>query len=188
MASPSAHAALSVALVISLGGLSGAGCAKARAAAPREIPPLDVPPVPARVISPTEAVAAEALPAGGEAAAPGVEETAPPPVEPTEPTRSLRTDASPAAGRLADEAERPARTLQPAVSQSEGAIRDRLAQAAGWLQQVDYRQLNQNLREQYAIAERFVQQARDALAAGNLVYADTLAGKAAEIAEVLPRR
>jgi hypothetical protein len=37
------------------------------------------------------------------------------------------------------------------------------------------------------VAKRFIQQSEEVLKAGNLVYASTLAGKAAEIAEVLPR-
>ena len=68
------------------------------------------------------------------------------------------------------------------------AIRDQLARAEGELQRVDYRTLTLTLKDQYDVAKRFIQQSREALMAKNLVYAATLAGKASEIAEVLPRR
>jgi hypothetical protein len=74
------------------------------------------------------------------------------------------------------------------AAESEVAIRDQLARAEGELQRVDYRTLTLTLKDQYDVAKRFIQQSREALMAKNLVYAATLAGKASEIAEVLPRR
>jgi hypothetical protein len=124
------------------------------------------------------APAAPAAPAGNTPPAAGA--AAPPPRSGTrlEPP----AEASPAPG--------PPPTLETPVSGSaaERQIRAELARAAERLREVTYASLTPDLKGQYDIAERFVRQAHEALGARNLVYAATLAEKAAEIANALPRR
>ena len=177
---------LSVVLAAVLGAVA-AGCA-ARAAVLPELPPLDVPPAPPRVIAPLEV---EAPPApvpdtGLPSQSPPPERAGPARPAPAPSAADPRPDRDPAP----PEESRPARTLETPVSgpATEQAIRDELARAAAWLRGVDYAGLSQNLKDQYTVAERFIQQAHEALGARNLTYAATLAGKAAEIAEILRRR
>lgn len=188
-----------LALVLSVAAASE-GCAKLRAATRPEMPVLDAPAPPPRVIAPVQA---EAMPppeaATDEQTLPASQPQRPDPVrtDPVKPAPVKAESAKPAAPARSDlereaakpEEPRPSRSLQTpdSGSVSERAIRDQLAHASAELQRVDYRTLSPNLKEQYDVAKRFIQQSEEALKAGNLVYASTLAGKAAEIAEVLPR-
>ena len=188
-----------VVLVFSVA-VASAGCAKLRAAVQPEIPLLDAPAPPPRVITPVQAEAtAPPETAADEQVPPEREPPRPEPVrtEPAKPT-PVRTEpakpTSPARSELERETAkpeepRPSRSLQTpdSGSVSERAIREQLAHASAELQRVDYRSLSPNLKEQYDVAKRFMQQSEEALKAGNLVYASTLAGKAAEIGELLPR-
>jgi hypothetical protein len=182
---------LSAALLL-LVGASGVGCATSRAAVGPEMPVLDAPPAPPRVVTP---VVVDATPTTPEVVQEEETPTARTPARPT-PTKADPPKPAPRAEREPDretpkpEEARPSRTLQTPASaaESEVAIRDQLARAEGELQRVDYRTLSLTLKDQYDVAKRFIQQSREALMAKNLVYAATLAGKASEIAEVLPRR
>lgn len=183
--------ALGVGILVGVIGLALAGCARARAVAPSEVPLLEAPPAPPRVVTPP----------GDSEARTGIEEPgpvsdAPVPVSeapvtsrpaPARPAPTAQSDRAPEAPP-ADEA--PVRTLQTPASGSsaERDIRAELARATARLREVDYRGLTRDLQGQFDTAERFVQQAHEALGASNLVYAATLAEKAAEIAEALPRR
>jgi type IV secretory pathway VirB10-like protein len=180
-----------LAVMVSLG-IGAAGCARARAATQPVSPDLDAPPPPPRVITPVEVEAVLPEPVPEEQPQPPQPPPQPPPprpaparAEPPRPTPPVRVDAEP----VKPEESRPNRTLQTPDSGSESAraIRDQLARASANLQKVNYRSLSPNLKEQYDVAKRFMQQSEEALKAGNLVYASTLAGKALEIAEVLPR-
>ena len=180
-------------LAIGVAAASG-GCARLRAATQPEMPVLDTPGPPPRVIAPVQAEAAappetatttttttdKQTPAEDLQLRPAPARTEP--AKPIQPPRSEPETARP-------EEPRPNRSLQTPDSESisERAIRNQLARASADLQRVDYRTLSPNLKEQYDVAKRFIQQSEEALKAGNLVYASTLAGKAAEIAEVLPR-
>ena len=181
-------------LAIGVAAASG-GCARLRAATQPEMPVLDTPGPPPRVIAPVQAetitppetatttTTATDIQTPAEERPP--ERPAPARTEPAKPIPPPRSEPETARPEEA----RPNRSLQTPDSESisERAIRNQLARASADLQRVDYRTLSPNLKEQYDVAKRFIQQSEEALKAGNLVYASTLAGKAAEIAEVLPR-
>lgn len=188
---PHRHVWLSAAMLL-LVGVTGSGCATGRAAKGPEIPVLDAPPAPPRVVTP---VVVDATPVVQDV--PPEEETPatrtparPVPTRTDPPKPAPRAEREPEREPTKPEEARPSRTLQTPASaaESEVSIRDQLARAEGELQRVDYRTLTLTLKEQYDVAKRFIQQSREALTAKNLVYAATLAGKASEIAEVLPRR
>jgi hypothetical protein len=189
---PHRHVWLSAAMLLLIGA-TGVGCASSQAAKGFEMPALDAPPAPPRVVTP---VVVDATPIVQEVVP---EEETPTTRTPPRPLPARTEPPKPAPVRVEREPERepskpeeirPSRTLQTPASaaESEVAIREQLARAEGELQRVDYRTLSLTLKDQYDVAKRFIQQSREALTAQNLVYAATLAGKASEIAEVLPRR
>jgi hypothetical protein len=63
-----------------------------------------------------------------------------------------------------------------------------LTRATGDLGRVDYSRLNANAKSQYDSAKRFISLADAALRQKNLVYAETLADKAADLAAQLAGR
>jgi hypothetical protein len=67
------------------------------------------------------------------------------------------------------------------------ATRELLARASRDLSRVNYQVLGRDGRVQYDTARRFMQQAEDALAVGNLMFAGKLADKAASMAAILVR-
>jgi hypothetical protein len=64
-------------------------------------------------------------------------------------------------------------------------VKDLLARATRDLGRVDYRQLSADGKAQYDQSKRFSEQAQDALRERNLVFAQTLADKAATLAAEL---
>jgi type IV secretory pathway VirB10-like protein len=170
--------------------VAASGCAKAQARIEPVMPELTPPPPPPRVVetyvdeltpaaeSPPPYVVAKtpAEPAPAKPPAPRVE-TPPKPEPPrTEPERPAATP--------------PALTLRPAPgseSTTEASIRAHLSRAARDLGRVNYATLNQDGKTQYDTAKRFMQQAEEALRAGNLILAGKLADKAATMAAVLVR-
>lgn len=81
------------------------------------------------------------------------------------------------------------RTLKPGdAAMSEKAIRDRVASASRDLARIDYRRLSSPRRSQYDQSKRFVEQAEQAIREQNLVFAATLADKAAVLAAELAGR
>jgi hypothetical protein len=92
----------------------------------------------------------------------------------------------------ANEESKPASTLQTKPAGEEGdverGIRSTLTRATTDLNRVDYRTLNTDARTQYDYAKRFVRQAEDALRQKNLVFAKTVADKAAALAAQLASR
>jgi hypothetical protein len=181
---------LAVALAISL-----AGCARARPAVEPDLPPLAAPLPPARVLPPLE---------GGpiEVATPTAAEE--PPASPRPVPR--RREPRPPAPAPADAARQEPETPPPAVeatpatpppvlqlappgeeSRVQQTIRQQLTKADKDLSGVDYRALGEDARAQYDTAKRFAQLAEQALKERNLVFAQTLADKAAAIAAVLAR-
>ena len=101
----------------------------------------------------------------------------PPPVEPVKPV---------------DEPPKSPSTLQTTPATAEGeverAIRASLMRANADLSRIDYRVLNADAKTQYDTAKRFIRQADDAMRAKNLVYAKTVADKAAALAAQLGGR
>jgi hypothetical protein len=174
-----------------------AACTHAQAKATPEMPPLEMPAPPPRDVQPNDV-------------------EAPPPVSlVTEPARNpparLRPAATPAKTepakpeapkpetlpieppKPADEpAKPPLTTLQttPATAESEveRGIRASLQRANTDLNRIDYRALNADARTQYDMAKRFVQQAEENIRTKNLVFAKTMADKAATIAVQLAGR
>jgi hypothetical protein len=182
---------------------AAAGCAKARAESAPEGPALEMPAPPPRVLAPLEeplpvtvalpeapptVPAAPARPparragANGSNGATAEAETRPEPAPPAPavvqappepvPTETRELRAAPTAGSAA----------------AERNVRDLLARAARDLARVDYGRLSADGKLQYEQSKRFTQQAEEALKDRNLVFATTLADKAATLAAELPGR
>jgi type IV secretory pathway VirB10-like protein len=172
--------------------VAASGCAKAQARSEPVMPELTPPPPPPRVIEtyvdepapaaePTPPDAVAKTPAERAAKPPVPRVETPPKPEPprTEPERPAAAPPTP-----------PTLTLKPAPgseSTTEASIRTHLSRAARDLGRVNYATLNQDGKTQYDTAKRFMQQAEDALRAGNLILAGKLADKAAIMATVLVR-
>jgi hypothetical protein len=170
------------------------GCIRAHAKTASDIP-LDVPLPPPRVIEPAQA---------GTPPIVGLPKE-PERLPPSRPSNQPRSDASradapkpeskseplPEPTRSADEMSRQS-ILQttPAGEESglEREIRAILNQASVDLERIDYRKLNLDAQTQYNTAKRFAIQAQDAIRARNLVFARTLADKAAALAAQLAGR
>jgi hypothetical protein len=175
-------------------GVGSSSCAKAQAAGSPDGPPLEMPEPPPRVLAPLD----ETVPAT--AAAPETPTTAPrPPARP--PVR--RPNGTPAEAEAAKpEPQQPApvvatppqpepvpaetRELRAApsttVAAAERKVRDLLTRATRDLSRVDYGRLSADGRSQYEQSKRFSQQAEAALKDRNIVFAETLADKAATLA------
>lgn len=176
--------------------LALAGCAKPRAAVIAEPDVLQVPSPPPRVIVPPEP---EPEPPFGE-------------VEPLKdearaPRRNTpRPDAKTTAGAKPGETLPPATVepppsmppvasapgaLQPVVTSPQEVadkVRGQLQRARADLDSVDYTKVSADARAQYDMAQRFIEQARQALTERNLLFAGKLAEKAANIAAGLAGR
>jgi len=87
---------------------------------------------------------------------------------------------------------KPQTTLQTTPATAEGdverAIRSALQRATADLNRVDYRALNADARNQYDTAKRWVQLADENIRTKNLVFAKSIAEKAATIAAQLAGR
>jgi hypothetical protein len=75
-----------------------------------------------------------------------------------------------------------------APGSAEKPIRDLVARAQRDLGRVDYAKLSEAGKDQYEQSKRFVEQAEQALRDQNLVFAQTLADKAATLAAQLVGR
>jgi outer membrane biosynthesis protein TonB len=176
-------------LVLGLAAVSfgTAACAKAQARVP-DGPPLNMPAPPERVIVTMEEPAPP----------PAAEEPAPPPAPvaskpaPAPPPRPVaKPEPKPEAPAAAAPEPKPVepRTLKPGDGAvSERSIRDRIAAATRDLGRIDYRRLSSPRRTQYDQSKRFVEQAEQAIREQNLVFAATLADKAATLAAELVGR
>lgn len=163
----------------------GACAAKAQVSAEVELPLLDPPPPPPRVVTlyqedPEPAPLApvvEPVPARPVGRPQPQVTRAEPPVTP-EPAPEVVKPAPPSL------------TLSPtpgSESQTVVAIRDLMARATRDLARVNVGALNADGRAQVEAARRFLEQADEALKAGNVVFAGKLADKAATMAAVLVR-
>jgi hypothetical protein len=96
------------------------------------------------------------------------------------------------AAKPADEPPKPLTTLQTTPAAAEGeverGIRASIQRANSDLNRIDYRTLNADARTQYDTAKRFLQQAEDNIRSKNLVFAKTMAEKAAALAVQLAPR
>jgi len=169
------------ALGVGLCVLTASGCA-ARAAEAPDGPPLEVPLPPLRVLAPVEEPPIAA--AGPEApAAPAPARPARPAPEP-KPAPPAAASTPPAAVPSATGA-RDLQPASPANAATERGVRDLLARAARDINQVNYSRLSAEGRLQYEQSKRFSIQAEQALRDRNLVFAATLADKAATLAAEL---
>lgn len=172
-------------LILGMALLGAAGCAKAKAASVPDGPPLSVPQPPERVLAPVEApppvVAATPAPEPPPAAAPAPR-TPPRPAPREAEVRPQPTPPAAAQGE-ANRDLRPAAAAGSAAT--ERAVRDVLVRANRDLSRIDYGKLSAAGRAQYDQSKRFSQQADQALKERNLVFAATLADKAATLAAEL---
>ncbi|MBI2189828.1 MAG: hypothetical protein HYU37_22330 [Acidobacteria bacterium] len=150
-----------------------------------------MPEPPQRVLAPVEEPPVAATPAEPEppvAAAPPARVT--PPARPApEPKPQPASPPAAAAPPLRAPVEtRELRPASPASTATERSVRDLLARAARDLGRVDYARLSADGRAQYEQSKRFSTQAEQALRERNLVFAATLADKAATLAAELLQR
>ena len=165
--------------------LLGGACAKARAESAPEGPPLQIPLPPEHVLVPVEPPAETAsIPEPEPAPAPAAAaprtpaaRPAPPKPQPTPPVAA----AAPAPPSEPRELTAPS----PASGANERSVRDLLTRAARDLNRVDYMRLSTDSRAQYEQSKRFSEQAEQALKERNLIFAATLADKAATLAAEL---
>jgi hypothetical protein len=176
--------------------LSATGCTRAKAKTSPDIPALDMPAAPPRDVELTESEPPQPATLPTEPARNATPR--PRPVTPAQPQRATeprqeapRTEAAPPiieAPKPAEES-KPPTTLQTTPTQAEGeverTIRTTLTRASTDLNRIDYRVLNADARVQYDTAKSFVRQADAAIRAKNLVFAKTMADKAATLAAQL---
>jgi hypothetical protein len=127
-------------------------------------PPETPPPAAAAPRTPPRPVAQPAP----QPAPPAAAQTPPP--APAEPTDARELRAAPSSANAAA---------------SERTVRDTLARATRDINRVDYGRLSADGRAQYEQSKRFSQQAEEALKERNVLFAATLADKAAQIAAEL---
>lgn len=171
-----------VGIVLALG---AGGCAKARAETVPDGPPLRMPVPPQRVLAPVEALAVPAVAAEPEA--PPV--VAAPPRQPARPVTEARPRPAPPAAPPTPTppatGPRDLRAASPTNAPTEPGVREMLSAAARDIAAVNYNRLSAEGRSQYAQSVRFSAQAEQALAGRNLIFAATLAEKAATLAAEL---
>jgi hypothetical protein len=131
--------------------------------------PAPVTPAPAPEAPPATTTRTPARPAEPKPTPPVAAQTPPPPAPaaPAEPPRDLRAAPS------------------PTNATTERTVRDTLARATRDINRVDYGKLSADGRVQYDQSKRFSQQAEQALKDRNVLFAATLADKAAQIAAEL---
>jgi type IV secretory pathway VirB10-like protein len=167
------------------------GCARPQAASNPDGPPLEMPRPPEHVVAPVELPPLAELPEPEPATPPAAAAPrTPPPPRPAPPPKPQ--PAAPPAATAAPPPTPPAPTESreltapsPASAANEKTIRDQLARASRDLAQVNYKLLSVDRRAQYDQSKRFSEQAEQALKDRNLIFAATLADKAATLAAEL---
>jgi hypothetical protein len=166
------------------------GCASAGATGQPMTTPLDVPPPPARVVVSAPPPPQNPADAGApQDAVPGPVST-PKAVPPTRPAAPKKEPVEPSQAAGAVVAPPPPVTPAPTLEQpaqakpdaSEGQVKTTIERAKGDLGKVDYKGLNADGKTQYDTAKRFIDEATQALAQKNFVYALKVADKAAGLA------
>lgn len=174
-------------VIVLLSASLGACAAKAQAVSVEpEMPVLDPPPPPPRVIATYADEAEEPEPAP---VAPTTEKPATPARPAARPARP-ENRVDPPRVEVGKPPVPPPLVLTPkpgSEAQTEAAIRDLLTRAARDLSRVNLAALSADGKAQFDTAQRFLQQAEDALKGHNLVFAGKLADKAATLASVFIR-
>ena len=186
--------------VVVVAGAGGSACATTHAKNAAEMPPLDMPPPPARTTEASDAEPPAPVPLPEEPArrTPPAARRQPTPTpspspkpDPNKPDQAKPDTPPPVVEtpKPIEEPPKPPPTLQTAPigreNEEEQRIRTQLTHATNDLNRIDYRALNTDARTQYNTAKRFVTQAEDALKAKNLVFARSMADKAAALAAQL---
>lgn len=167
-------------LVVATAIVASACATKAPVRVEPELPTLDPPLPPPRVIAlyvDEEAPEPAPMPAAPE-------KPATPPRPAARPSK-VEPRLEPPRAEAARPAVAPPLTLSPSPGtevQTEAAIRNLLSRAARDLSRVNAASLGADGRAQYDTAQRFLQQAEEALKVRNLVFAGKLADKAATLA------
>ena len=181
-------------LVFCLSAVPLAGCTHAQAKATPDMPPLAMPAPPPRDVEPSDVEVPPPVPLVAEPAHNPPARPRPTPAPRTEPRpEPPKPEQPPAeAPKPAEEPIRPPTILQTTPAAAEGevesSIRASLQRASADLNRIDYRALNADARTQYDTAKRWVRQADEAIRAKNLVFAKSIAEKAATIAAQLAGR
>jgi len=181
-------------LLFGLAALPLAGCTHAQAKATPDMPPLAMPAPPPRDVEPSDVEAPPPVPLVAEPAHSAPARPRPAPAPKSEPPKAEPPKPEPPAAEAPKPAEepKPPTTLQTTPIAAEGeverGIRASLQRATTDLNRIDYRVLNTDARTQYDTAKRFVRQAEDNLRTKNLVFAKSIAEKAATIAAQLAGR
>lgn len=175
--------------------LTSAACHRAHAKTLPESPPLEMPAAPPREVEPIEVETPQPMPLPQEPARtpsprlrPPVREQAPR-VEPprTEPPKTEQPPAEPP--KPEEEPAKPPTLLQTTPPNTEGdlerGIRATLTRAQTDLNRIDAARLNADARVQYETAKSFIRQAEQAVRAKNLLFAKSVADKAAVLAAQL---
>ncbi len=176
--------------------MTTAACAHPKAKTIAELPPLEMPPAPPRDIESNESEPLPPVPLPTEPA-----RNTPPRTRPAAPAREPRANENsrPEPARpettteteapRAEEPPRPATTLQTTPPEAEGEvernIRSTMQRATNDLNRIDYRVLNSDARTQYDTAKSLIKQAETAVKSKNLVFAKSVADKAAALAAQL---
>jgi len=169
------------------------GCFGLRAKAVTAPTPLDMPEPPPRIVEVHEPEAPPPIllpeePARNTPTRPTPNPRAAEPARPAPAPSETPVDAA----KPEELTPRPPATLQTTPTQREEAVERRilglLRQAMNDLNRINYQNLSSDGRTQYDMAKRFVSQAEEALRAKNLVFANTMADKAATLALQLSGR
>jgi len=187
-------------LLVPLAGLLATGCASTLAKGASDKPPLDVPPPPPHAIElpaePLEPVGE--IPSAPGGTSPGATRSArpaPPKPEPSKPeTKPDTTPPTTPSTEPAPVAPPPAapnpqlRTPQTAdTSTAAKTVRTTIDRTWTILNTVNFGTLSDERKKAYNEAKLFIQQAEDALKAGNIVFAQASASKAETLANQLSR-
>ena len=175
--------------------LTSAACHRAHAKTLPESPPLEVPAVPPREVEPIEVETPQPVPLPEEPARTPPPRLRPPAREQTpraEPPRTEppKTEQPPVeTTKPEEEPAKPPALLQTTPPNTEGdlerAIRATLTRAHTDLNRIDAARLNADARVQYETAKSFIRQAEQAVRAKNLLFAKSVADKAAVLAAQL---
>jgi outer membrane biosynthesis protein TonB len=174
--------------------LLGTGCHRAHAKTTLESPPLDMPTSPPREVEPNEVEMPQPVPLPQEPARTAAPRLRPAPVREPKPEQPKPEPPKPEAAPPVEppkpeEPPKPPTLLQTTPANTEvdleRGIRATLIRAQTDLNRVDAGRLNADARTQYDTAKSFIRQAEAAVRDKNLVFAKTVADKAAVLAAQL---
>jgi len=173
--------------------LTSAACHRAHAKTLLESPALEVPAVPPRDVVPIEVETPQPVPLPEEPArtpSPRLRPTVPQAPRPESPkTEPPKTEQPVEATKPEEEPAKPPALLQTTPPNTEGdlerGIRATLTRAQTDLNRIDTARLNADARGQYETAKTFIRQAEQAVRAKNLLFAKSVADKAAALAAQL---